>query len=189
MQHGQQRHLQYKVCRILYKIVSAPSFSQDYLCMQPALQSPPKDRSSTSVISTSYSTLNCSQDLPYNLHQNTFPLYLSNFSPPLFCVQPSKNSTPKIYSLPQPFCQSRLRQETRELRNLPRNDTVLISPFFLKVWTEITGLTTADYLSLRLRKLVYCRCGKPFNLPSFIPSTYCHYFHTLLTPQQGLAFP
>ena len=31
------------------KVVSAPSFSQPYLCMQPTLQSSPKKRSSTSV--------------------------------------------------------------------------------------------------------------------------------------------
>ena len=42
-------HLQYKVCQILYKMVSAPSFPQDHLCIQPMLQSPPKNRSSTSV--------------------------------------------------------------------------------------------------------------------------------------------
>ena len=137
-------------------------------------------------IFTSYSTLICSQNPPYNLHQHPLLLYLSNFSPPFFFVQPFKNSTPKIFSLL--FCQFRLRQGTRELGSLMRTQTVLISPFFLKVWTAIAGLTITDSSLLRLRKLVYCRCGKLSNPPSFIPSTYFHYFYTLLIPPQELAF-
>ena len=42
MQHGQQQykvlHLQYKVYQILHKMVSVPSFSQHYSCMQPCNQ-------------------------------------------------------------------------------------------------------------------------------------------------------
>ena len=30
--------------------------------------------------------------------------------------------------------------------------------------------------------------GKLSNSPSLIPSTYCHYFHTLLAPSQELTF-
>ena len=30
--------------------------------------------------------------------------------------------------------------------------------------------------------------GKPASLPSPTPSTYCHYFHTLLIPSQELTF-
>ena len=42
-QHGQQQlYLQYKVCRVLYKMVGTLSFSQPCLCMQPPLQSRPK---------------------------------------------------------------------------------------------------------------------------------------------------
>ena len=77
----------------------------------------------------------------------TIPLYRSNFSPPSFCIQPSQQSTQKIFSLLQPFSQFKLRQGTRELRSLVgslvgrlmRIGTVLISPFFLKVWTVIQG--------------------------------------------------
>ena len=87
-----------------------------------------------------YSTLTCSQNHSYNSHYHSLSLYFSNFSPPYFCVQ----SSPKMLSLPQPLCHFRLREGTRELRSLFRTDTVLISPFFLKVWTVITGLTTAD---------------------------------------------
>ena len=49
-QHGQQRlYFQCKLCWIFYKMVSAPSFSQPYLRIQPTFQSPPKNRSSTSA--------------------------------------------------------------------------------------------------------------------------------------------
>ena len=116
-------------------------------------------------------------------------LYLSNFSPPYFCVQPSQHSTTKIFYLPQPFHQFRLRQGTRELENLVGNDTVLISLFFLKVWAVITGLAITNSLSLRFRKLVYCRYNKPSNPPSLIPSTYSHNFHILLIRPQEPTFP
>ena len=57
----------------------------------------------------------------------------------------------------------------------------------------ITGLTITDSLSLRLRKVsdvdACNRNDKLFNPFSLIPSTYCHYFHTLLIPSQELTFP
>ena len=121
---------------------------------------------------------------PYNLHQKFVPLFQSIFLSlhhpflftklslqskltlpftipqqffhlPSFYRQPSQKSTPKTSSLPQTFIQFRLRQRTRELGSLVRTDTVLISSLFLKVWKMIAGLTYADSLSLRLRKLMY----------------------------------
>ena len=126
-------------------------------------------------------------------------LYLSNFSPPYFCIQTSQQSTPKMFSLTQPYNQFTLREETRELGSLVRTDT-LFSPFLIKVWTVIAGLTTTDSLSPRLRKLVYCmqllmkmyacnRNGKLSNPPSLISLDYFHYFHTLLIPSEELIFP
>ena len=41
--------------------------------------------------------------------------------------------------------------------SLLRTHTVVTSPFFLKVWTEITGPTITDSFLLRLRKLMYMR--------------------------------
>ena len=81
-----------------------------------------------------------------------------------------------------------------------RTDTVLISPFFLKVWTVITGLTITDSLfgqalNIGVLQVVVSneddacnRNDKPFNPPSLIPSNYCHYFYTLLIPSQKLIF-
>ena len=40
---------------------------------------------------------------------------------------------------------------------LVKTNAVLFSPFVLKVWTVIAGFTITDSLSLRLRKLMYCR--------------------------------
>ena len=102
-----------------------------------------------------YSTLTCSQNHPYSSHYDSLSLYLSNFSPPYFCVQPSQQSTPKMLSLPQPFSNFRLCEGTRELGSLLRTCTVLISHFFFKVWTVITGLTTADSQSPRLKEFVH----------------------------------
>ena len=181
-----------KVFWIFYKMVSAPSYKQRYNLHQktvPLLQS----------IFTSYSTITCSQNPPYHPHQYPFPLCLSNFSPPFFWVLSSQQSTPKIFSLLQPFFQFRLRRGTRELGSLVRTDTVLISPFSLKVWKVVTGLTITDFLSLRLRNLVYnkssnnttwCVTNHPIHLLPYsqtIVITSIRY--TLLIPPQELTFP
>ena len=84
-------------------------------------------------LSPPFSTLTCSKHHPYNPHSHSLSLYLRNFSPPYFCVQPSQHSTPKTFSLPQPFSQFRLLQGTKEPWCLVRTGTILISPFFLKV--------------------------------------------------------
>ena len=57
--------------------------------------------------------------------------------------------------------------------------------------TVLTGLTIPDCDQPQAHKIGVLkvavsdedacnRNGKPSNLPSLIPSTYCHYFHTLL---------
>ena len=106
-----------------------------------------------SQLSPPYSTLT----IPSLQSSKTFLSSITQQFFTSFCVQTSQHSTPKLFSLPQSFSQFRLRQRTKELSSLVRNDTVLISPFFLKVWTMVTGLTITDSLSLRLIKLVYCR--------------------------------
>ena len=112
---------------------------------------------------------------PSNLHQRYFP-YLSHLAN-LGCIL-----------------------GTRELESLATTDIVWISPFFLKVWTVITGLTITDSLfgqalNIGVLQVVVSneddacnRNDKPFNPPSLIPSNYCHYFYTLLIPSQKLIF-
>ena len=78
------------------------------------------------------------------------PLTLPSTIPQQFFTSLFLRTTiPTIYtksiSLIQPFIQFRLRQGT---------DIVLISPFFLIVWTVITGLMITDSLSLRLRQKI-----------------------------------
>ena len=76
----------------------------------------------------------------------------------------------------------------------------LISPFFLKVWSVIAGAHNYWFLIAQAKKIGVLqvvvsdedackRNGKPFNPPSLIPSTSCHYFHTLLIPSQQLTSP
>ena len=132
-----------------------------------------------SQFSPPYSTLTCSQNHPYNPHQHSLPLYLNNFSPLYFCVQPSQQSAPKSFSLPQPFIQFKLHQGARELGSLVRNDTDLISLFFLKVWAVITGLTLTDSLSLRLKKLVSLWWRYLQSEWQIIQSTFSHTLNLL----------
>ena len=114
----------------------------------------------------------------------------------------SHQSKPKVLSLPQfpyqQFSQCRLRQGTRKLGSLVGTNTVLISRFFLKLRTVITGFKTTDSFSLRLKKLLKLvvsdedasdRNGKPFSPASLISLTYYHYLHSQLIPSQELTFP
>ena len=128
-------------------MVSAPSFSQPYLCIQPTVHSPPKTRSSTSD----------------NFHLPTPPLLVHKIiltiptNIPFLCTSIFHlNFSSPFFSPPYLNCFANLGY-----------DTVLTSP----LWTVIIGLTITDSLSLRLRKLVYCRCGKSSNPPSLMPST------------------
>ena len=88
--------------------VDATSFSQPYLCLQSPLQSQPKIHSSTSdnfqLPNHHYLFAKLSLQSPLRLP--------SSIRQQLFT---SKQSTPKIFSLPQPFIQCRLRQGNREL--------------------------------------------------------------------------
>ena len=138
-------------------MVGTPLFSQHCLYIQPPLTvTSKKPFFYFSKFSPLYSTINFLQNRPFNPHKQFLSLYQQFFTP-YFCVLPSQQSTPKMFSPPQPFSQFRLRQGIRELGTLVRTGTVLNSPFLLKVWTVVTGLRITDSLSLRLRKLVYWR--------------------------------
>ena len=109
----------------------------------------------------------CACNHPYNLHQKSIPSLQTVFNflfhhylfAKLSLQSPrrlysskrqqlftSKQSTPKIFSLPQPFSQCRLRQGNRKLECLVMTNTVVISSFCLKVWTVITELTTTEFV-------------------------------------------
>ena len=138
-------------------MIGTPSFSQPYLYIQPTPQSPQKTRSSTSVNSHVAIT-------PLLVHKSSLqsPLTIPCFIPLQFLISIFLRATiPTIYS-----------------KNIS-----LSQPFVRRL---VGTLVRTDSSSLRFRKLIYCRCGKPSNLPFFIPSTYCHYFHNLLIPSQEL---
>ena len=148
------------------------------------------------------------------LHQKSVSLLQSIFIP-LFCPHLFKKSSLQSSltfpsSIPQQFCttsfllrtiptiytkniflppvsQFRLDQGTRDLGNLVRTDTVLISPFFLKVWTAMTGLTITDSSLLRLRKLVYCRQQSLMKVLAIKMANYPIY--PLLYPQPIVPYP
>ena len=197
-QHGQQQlYIQYRVCWILYKRVGAPSFSQPYLFIQPPLQSPPKISFSTSVnfhLAISplffYSiSLQFPLTLPFFLPQQLFTSLFSRTIIPAICIK-------NIFLL-QPFSKFRLRQSTKELRSLVWNDSVLISPFFLKDsdnradnhWFLIAQAQKIGVLQVVVSNEDVCNWNdKRSNPPSLVPSTYCHYIHTLLIPSQEVTF-
>ena len=146
-----------------------------------------------SQFSPPYSTVTCSQIIlqsPKTIPSSIPQQFLSSFF--------LRTTIPTIHTknifLPQPF---RVRQRTRELESLVGSllgslvmtETFFICPFYLKVLIVIAGLMITGSSSLSLAKLMYCRCGKLSKSPSLIPSTYRHYFHTLLTPPQELTFP
>ena len=140
-------------------MVSAPSFSKPYLCIQPPLQFPLKIRSSASGNFHLPILLLLVHKIIPTIPNNSPFLYTSAiFYLLIFAYnQPSQQSIAKISSLPQPLSQFSLHQGTRELGCHFGTDIILTSHFFLKVWTVTTGLTITGSLSLRIRILVYCR--------------------------------
>ena len=112
------------------------AFSQPYLRMQPTLQSPPKIRSSTSF--NSHLPIPPLLTIPTN---NSF-LYTSAISHlPLFSYNHLNNLHQKYFPTSTMEPGSLVR---RLVGTSVRTDTVLISPFYLKVWTVITGLTITE---------------------------------------------
>ena len=94
------------------------------------LKSPLKIRSSTSV--------NFYLHTPNLLiHKIILPISTSSIPQQFFTFLFLRTTIPTIYPksifLPQPFSRFRLRQGISERGSLVRNDTVLTSPFFLKV--------------------------------------------------------
>ena len=102
-------------------MVGAPSFSQPYLCIQPPLQSPTKILSSISVNFHLYFLHLFFNKIILTIHTNaSFPYTAAVFSTSYFCVQPSQQCTSKMFSLPQPFSQLRLRQRIKEVWSFVR---------------------------------------------------------------------
>ena len=180
-------------------MVGATSFSQPFLgcaynhLYNPHQKSVPLLQSIfTSLFHPSLftkSSLQSPLSLPFSISQQFFTFF--------FYVQPSQQSIPKLLSLSQPLSQFGLHQGTRELGSLVTTGTVLIFPFFLRLWTVITGFTIfliAQAQKMCVLKVVVSdkdacnRNGKPFSHPFLIPSSYCYYFHTILIPSQELTF-
>ena len=155
-QHGQQQlYFQYKVCRTLYEMVGVSSFSQTYLCIQPPLQSPPKIISSIFVnFLLSFPSLLFNKII-LTIHTYTPFLYITAFCHlPIFAYNHPSNLHQKCF----PYL-SHLSSSGRVKAQWSYGVLwgFLIPPFFLKVWTVITGLTITESFLLRLIKWLYCR--------------------------------
>ena len=135
-------------------MVGASLFSQPCLCIQPPLKSLPKIRSSTSVNFHLPISPLLAHKIIFTIPAN-IPFHYTSavFHFPIFAYNHPSNLHQNIFptSVISPI---QVYQGTRELGSLVKPDTVLISPFFLKVWTAITGLIITDSLSPRLRKLM-----------------------------------
>ena len=106
----------------------------------------------------------------YEKTSRTYGTINANFRNPLKIFQPFP-----VNSQPYPHTQSsllfltrsfsyfsysvklRLRQGHNECRSLLRTSAVLICPSLRETWIRITALTITGSLSLRLRKLTYCK--------------------------------
>ena len=147
--HGkQQLCLQYKVCWVLYKLIvllhfHSPDYAYNHLYN---LHQKSVSLLESIFISLFFPYLFTKSSLQSSL---TFPSSI----PQQFCISSFLRATiPTIYTknnfLPQQFSQFRIHQGAMELGNSVRTDTGLISPFFLKVWTVITGLTSVYFRTL-----------------------------------------
>ena len=174
-------------------MVGAPSFSQPYLCIQPPLQSPTKILSSISVNFHLYFLHLFFNKIILTIHTNaSFPYTAAVFSTSYFCVQPSQQSTSKMFSLPQPFSQFRMRQRMKELWSLWKifNLSLLLQSMDSDNWARNQWFLIAQAQKIGVLQVLVsaedaCNWnGKPSKPPSLTPSTYCHYFYTLLIPSQ-----
>ena len=101
-----------------------------------------------------------------------------------------------MFSLPQPFSQFRLRQRTKELWSLVRIFNLSLFPQGMdsdnnahNYWFLIAQAHKMIVLDVVVSDEDVCNWnGKPSRPPALTPSTFCHYFYTLLIPSQELTF-
>ena len=122
-QHCQrQLYLQYKVCWILYRMVSAPSFSQpsnNSLCIQCACNhSCSLYQKYFSLFQLMFTSLFHPSFFTNSSLQSTQTLPSSNFPPPYFSIQPSQQSTPKMLSYANHLANSGYTREPRSSGDL-----------------------------------------------------------------------
>ena len=122
------------------------------------MQSPLKICSSTSVnFHHAVSLLLFNQIIPTTCSNTPFLNTTAVFHLPIFAYNHFSNLHQKYFLYSSHSANSGcIKEGTKEIWNLVRNDTVLISPFFLKVWTMISGFTITDSLSFRLH---WCIAG------------------------------
>lgn len=137
----------------------------------------------------------CSQNCPYTPNQHFLPPYFIHFSSPCLLIQPSLQSQPILFSLTSAIKLIQIVSMAEWVMKSLKIETVLISHCFLKPWKGTTVLTITGSLLLRQNFCIaesnlwwrYLNTGRPTIPPTFpIPSTYYHYFSTILIPSKDL---
>ena len=140
--------------------------------MPSRLQSPPK---TVPLLQSMFASL----FNPYLFTKSSlqYPLYLSSFQTSLLLPTPIPIIYTKIFSLTQRFCYFSLCQRTRDLGNLVKSDTILISYFFLKVSKVIAGLTITDFFTkvqntdvLLVYQIIQSNSSHTLHLLSLLPN-------------------
>ena len=157
-------------------MVSASLFSQPYQCIEPpTLQSPPKTQSTSVNYHLAISPLLFHKIILTILFNTPFLYTSATFHLPIFAHNYPSNLHQNIFPYPRYLADLGSIKRPRSLRN----NLVLISPFFPKVWTVTAGFLFTDSLSLRLRKFVYCKS----LMNMFATGMANHPIHLLLHPQ------
>ena len=184
----------------IFIMVGAPSFSEPNLCKKPPLHSPTKICSSTSA--------NFHLPIPpillhnfiLTIPTNIFFLYTSPmFDFPAFAYYHPNNIYQKFFPTAaiSPIQVVSRDEGARtscegwhcfDLSILPQNmdsDNRTHNHWFLIAQAQKDGVLQVVVSD---KDDTSNRNDKTYNPSSLIPSTYCHYFHTLLIPSQKLTF-
>ena len=129
--------------------------------MRPTLQSLPRNSSSSSVNFHFF----ISPLLVYKIILTTPTNTLFLYNSAMFHLPPFAYNHPN--NLHQKFRQFRLCQGTRELGSIVRTDTVLIPPFFLKLWTVRAVISLISYRSDSLNWFIAGVANHPIHLLSY----------------------
>ena len=174
-------------------MVGAPSFSQPILWIQQTLQSLPRNSSSSSVNFHFPISPLLVRKIILTISTNTPFLYNSNEYNSLFTYFFLRKTIATIYTK-NIFRTSNIlpiqaASKHQEVREYCEDWHCLISPFFLKVWTVIAGLTQNHwFFTAQTQKIDTLQVWQTIQ-PTFSNTPYFHYFQIQLIPLQELTFP
>ena len=171
-------------------MIGAPSFSQSILWIQPTRQCLPRNSSSSSVNFHFPISPLLVQIIILTIPTNTPFLYNSAiFHFPLFAYKHTNNLHQKYFpSNILPIQAASRDQGVMEYCENWHCFNLSLLPKSMDSHSRAHSQSLILYPS-ESKKLIYCRCDKPSNPLSLIPSTCFHYFHIQLIPPQELTLP